>query len=141
MGCSFRVGKPILIAEIANNYVPGTGVTIVPWDVVYYEEGDIELLVDGSIEVGKPGTYLIETGVGFNQELLSSVRLVQINHTGKVPSQMRYSTTQFIRLQCQAVARLAAGDQVSARVRSDGAVFNQQHAHLSVTRIGPERWT
>lgn len=147
---TFRPGKPRVKLGLTANRAQAAGGGVISWDAAVFEDPVIwSAVTPTDYPVPKTGLYIVEINL-WRASTTASTRFgcgITVNGARRAASRtLAASNVGGAAAACTLLDELLAGDVVQGELLlsgGSGAVETLQagETHLSITRIGPERWT
>lgn len=116
----------------------------VAFDTLSYQQGEIRWVSDSTVDIELAGLYLLTASYILGNSGANISRTTQIRRNAGVAVASVLSQVQTAGLAVSTVVDAALGDQIIMEVTGDGVapiLAGPGFTTLTVTRIGPVRWT
>lgn len=139
----FRPGKPLWVGKLSAGFTAAAGGTAIPWDDVD-ADGEVGPDVTGGTTLSKAGLYLVvfnlERTAGTGAQSPSAGLFLNGTQVG---GGISASVASVGFAQGELLDELVAGDVIVAKTMTSTTGGKQigVNSRLSITRVGPVRWT
>lgn len=140
----FRTGKPRLRLDLTADYPSANGVQQVVFNQLTHAEGEIRWLGDSTVACDLAGLYLITGGYILANTASALGRTTQMRRAGFVSVAALVNSNKVSGTTVSTVVEVNAGETVVLEVTGDGSadiLAGPGFTTMTVTRIGPVRWT